>query len=42
MIKLIKSWIHKFIYRKKVDRAIKDCMIKNERVLELMKDNQSD
>ena len=36
MIALIKGWIHKFIHRRKVDRAIKDCMIKNERVLELM------
>lgn len=42
MIKFIKTWIYEFIHRKKVDRAIGDCMIKNERVLELMKDNQSD
>ena len=39
MIALIKSWIHKFIHRKKVDSAIKDCMIKNERILELIGDD---
>ena len=36
---LIKGWIHKFIHRKKVDGAIKDCMIKNERILELIGDD---
>lgn len=39
MIALIKGWIHKFIHRKKVDGAIKDCMIKNERILELIGDD---
>jgi hypothetical protein len=39
MIKYIKKIIHQYIHRKKVDKSINDCMIKNERVLEVVKDD---
>ena len=39
MIVLIKGWIHKFIHRKKVNKAVKNCMVKNEKILELIGDD---
>ena len=39
MIGLVKKWIHKFIHRKRVNKAVKDSMIKNEKILELIGDD---
>ncbi len=39
MIKYIKKIIHQYIHRKKVDKSINNCMIKNEKVLELIRDD---
>ena len=39
MISLVKKWIHKFIHRKRVNKAVKNSMIKNEKILELIGDD---
>ena len=39
MIKYIKKIIHQYIHRKKVDKSTNDCMIKNERILEILRDD---
>jgi|MDSV01.2.fsa_nt_gb hypothetical protein len=39
MIKYIKKIIHQYIHCKKVDKSINDSMIKNEKVLELIRDD---